>query len=174
MITWLRAEDVLPASFASPLYFAEMESVPAVVKEVVRVARLPLSVAVPSVCDPERKVTDPVAAPPYWLVTVAVNVTDWPVLAGFSDDEREVIVVAMFTFWLSGPDVLPLKLPEAWYAAVIECVPDASNDVESDALPLARVALPSVVEVEVSVKMTVPVGVPEAELTAAVKVTACP
>jgi hypothetical protein len=53
-------------------------------------------------------------------------------------------------------------------------VPAASDDVESDALPLARVAPPSVVEVEASVKITVPVGVPEAELTAAVKVTACP
>jgi hypothetical protein len=115
-----------------------------------------------------------VAVPPYWLVTVAENVTDWPVLAGFSDDEREVVVVAMFTFWLSGADVLPLKLPEASYAAVIECDPAASDDVDSDALPLTNVALPSMVEVEVSVKITVPVGVPEAELTAAVKVTACP
>ena len=71
-----------------------------------------LSVAVPSVCDPERKVTEPVAAPPYWLVTVAVKLTDWPVLAGFSDDVREVVVVAMFTFWLSGADVLGLKVAE--------------------------------------------------------------
>jgi hypothetical protein len=46
--------------------------------------------------------------------------------------------------------------------------------VESDALPLARVALPSVVEVVESVKVTVPVGVPAVELTEAVKVTVCP
>ncbi|MGA6985082.1 MAG: hypothetical protein WBZ01_03430 [Terriglobales bacterium] len=52
------------------------------------------------------------AAPPYWLVTVAVKLTDWPVLAGFSDDVREVVVVAMFTFWLSGADVLGLKVAE--------------------------------------------------------------
>jgi len=107
-------------------------------------------------------------------VTVAVKLTDWPVLAGFSDDVREVVVVAMFTFWLSGADVLPAKVPEPWYAAEIEFEPAASEETEIAAFPLDRVALPSVVEVEVSEKTTVPVGVPEAELTAAVKVTACP
>jgi hypothetical protein len=83
-------------------------------------------------------------------------------------------VVTPFTTWLSGVDVLPLKLLEPWYAAVIDCEPAASDDVESDALPLARVALPSVVDVVESVKVTVPAGVPAVELTEAVKVTVCP
>ena len=64
----------------------------------VRDATLPLSKAVPSVCDPEEKTTEPVAAPPCWLVTVAVNVTDWFVPAGLRDDVRLVVVVATVTF----------------------------------------------------------------------------
>jgi hypothetical protein len=115
-----------------------------------------------------------VAAPPYWLVTVAVKVMVWLALAGFSDDAREVVVLALFTAWLTGADVLPLYVAEPWYAAVIACVPAASEATESDAVPLTSVALPSVVDVEVSVKTTLPVGVPEDELTAAVSMTDCP
>jgi len=75
---------------------------------------------------------------------------DWLVPAGFSDDVIEVVVVAMFTIWLSGAEVLGLKLAEPWYAAVIECVPAASEETEMDALPLMSVALPSVAEVVLS------------------------
>ena len=57
--------------------------------------------------------------------------------------------------------------------AVIECEPAANDETEIDALPLTRVALPSVVAVEASVKVTVPVGAPAVELTEAVKVTVC-
>jgi len=57
---------------------------------------------------------------------------------------------------------------------VIECEPAPSDETEMDALPLASVALPSVVEVVASVKTTDPVGVPAVELTEAVKVTVCP
>ena len=58
---------------------------------------MPLSEAVPRVCDPEKKVTEPVAAPPNWLVTLAVKVTDWLAPAGFSDEVKPVEVVAAFT-----------------------------------------------------------------------------
>ena len=94
--------------------------------------------------------------------------------AGFSEDVREVAVVVLFTTWLSGADVLGLKPAEPWYAAVIECEPAASEETEIAAFPLERVALPSVVAVEASVKITVPVGVPDDEVTAAVSVTGCP
>jgi hypothetical protein len=67
---------------------------------------------VPSVCVPEKKVMEPVDAPPNWLVTVAVKLTGWPVAAGFSDEARAVVVVATFTVWLSGVDGLPLKVAE--------------------------------------------------------------
>lgn len=53
-------------------------------------------------------------------------------------------------------------------------MPVVSEEMEMDAVPLTSDALPSVVEVEVSVKTTVPVGVPDDEVTAAVKVTLCP
>ena len=53
-------------------------------------------------------------------------------------------------------------------------MPAASEETEMDAVPLARVARPRVVEVEVSEKTTVPVGAPDVEATAAVKVTGCP
>jgi hypothetical protein len=56
---------------------AVMARVPAVLNEVVTLAcPLLFSVAVPSVLLPALKVTDPVAKPPYWPVTVAVNVID--------------------------------------------------------------------------------------------------
>jgi hypothetical protein len=57
---------------------------------------------------------------------------------------------------------------------VIECVPAASEGIEMDAVPLTSVALPSAVEVEVSVKTTLPVGVPDDPVTEAVKMTVCP
>jgi len=39
-------------------------------------------------------VTVPPVAVPAEAVTVAVNVTDWPVVDGFWDDTRAVVVVA--------------------------------------------------------------------------------
>jgi hypothetical protein len=58
--------------------------------------------------------------------------------------------------------------------AVIECEPAASDETEMDALPLTRVAVPSVVVDEASEKTAVPVGVPAVELTEAVRITLCP
>ena len=71
---------------------------PFVEKDVVRDATLPLRGTVPSVCDPDEKTTEPVAAPPLWLVTVALKVTDWFVPAGLRDEIRVVVVVAAVTF----------------------------------------------------------------------------
>jgi hypothetical protein len=105
---------------------------------------------------------------------VAVKLTVWFVPAGFWEDASAVVVLAAVTVWLSGVDVLPLNVAEPWYAAVIECEPAASDETEIEAVPLDSVALPSVVPVEVSVKTTLPVGVPDDEVTEAVKITACP
>jgi hypothetical protein len=44
--------------------------------------------------------------------TVAVIVTDFPDVDGFSDDFSVVVVFALFTTWLSAGDVLPAK-PDA-------------------------------------------------------------
>ncbi len=51
------------------------------------------SVPVPRVVVPSRKVTVPVGVPPD-DVTAAVNVTVWPVKAGFADDVTAVLVAA--------------------------------------------------------------------------------
>jgi len=45
--------------------------------------------------------------------TVAVKVTDWPVVEGFADELNEVVVaVSGFTTWASAVEVVdPVKLP---------------------------------------------------------------
>lgn len=73
---WLSAEEVLLRLLLSPAYCAVMERVPAVAKDVVKLPWLPLRGAVPSVVAPFLKTTEPVATPPNWLETVAVNVID--------------------------------------------------------------------------------------------------
>ena len=52
--------------------------------------------------------------------TVAVNVTDWPKTVGLSEATSAVVVLAVFTTWDNAEDVLPAKLLEPPYAAVIE------------------------------------------------------
>jgi hypothetical protein len=54
----------------------------------------------------------------------------------------------------------------------MEWEPTASTETEIDALPLAKVELPRAVDP--SKNMTVPFGVPDPEVTVAVKATACP
>ena len=68
----------------------------------------PLSVPVPSVVAPSRKVTVPVAV---LGVTVAVSVTLCPKTDGFTLDETAVVVEAEFTTWVSVDEVLAEKLP---------------------------------------------------------------
>jgi len=69
-------------------------------------------------------------------------------------------------------DVLGWKLPEPRYEAVMAYLPLFSEDVVNEALPFTSVALASAC-LPSSMNTTVPVGVPEAELTIAVKVTGC-
>jgi hypothetical protein len=56
---------------------------------------------------PSRKVTVPVAE---LGDTVAVKVTDWPVLEEGELEDSAVLVERRFTVWLTGEDVLALKL----------------------------------------------------------------
>ena len=124
---------------------------------------MPLSEAVPSVCDPEKKTTEPVAAPQNWLVTVAVKVTGWPVPAGLRDEARVVVVVARLTVCVSGLDVLGAKPAPPRYLAVIEFAPTGSDETGIDTLPF--VSVPLTTWVRPSRTITVPVGVPELEAT---------
>jgi hypothetical protein len=69
-------------------------------------------VAVPIEAAPFLKVTEPVgAAVP--LETVAVRVTDWPRLAGFTDDATAEVVLAGLTTSLSTAEVDPPKFDVA-------------------------------------------------------------
>jgi len=73
----------------------------------------PLSVPVPIGLPPSRKVTVPVGVPAPGATgeTVAVNVTDWPKIEGFTDEVTVVTELALLTTCglpVSDP-VLPLN-----------------------------------------------------------------
>jgi hypothetical protein len=131
-----------------------------------------ISVAEPSVVEPTVNVTDPVANVVADL-TIAVNVTDSPTAAGFTDEKIWVAVAAAFTLWFTVADVLVDDALSPLYAAVIGYTPAPSVRVVSVAAPcelseaVPKGAVPFL-------KVMVPVATGPAEVTVAVKVTACP
>ncbi len=72
----------------------------------------PSRVPLPRVLDPSLKVTVPVAvpAPGLFAVTVAVKVTACPDTEGLAEELTNVVVPAFLTVWVSGLEVLPLKV----------------------------------------------------------------
>jgi hypothetical protein len=62
---------------------------------------------VPSVPDPSLNRIVPVGVPDPGevAVTVAVNVTDWPVTDGFAEEATAVVVAALFTVCVSVDEV---------------------------------------------------------------------
>lgn len=54
-----------------------------------------LSVPVPMFVVPSRNAIVPVSVPAEVLVTVAVKVTAWPVVDGFNEEDRVVVVAAL-------------------------------------------------------------------------------
>jgi hypothetical protein len=102
---------VLALKFASPPYDTVIVWLPADSNDVDKVAVPPLRVAVPKVVvPPSRKVTVPVAVPENCGATVAVKVTVWPNIDGFVELLTVVMLDALFTVWVSGPDETMLKL----------------------------------------------------------------
>jgi hypothetical protein len=71
-----------------------------VVKEAIPLFIVP----VPRAVEPSRKVTVPVTP----VGTVAVKVTDWFTVDGFSEDVNETVVVALFTVCVVVPVAGPL------------------------------------------------------------------
>ena len=72
--------------------------------EVVKVA-VPLAIVpVPRVAEPSRKVTVPVTP----AATVAVKVTDWLKVDGFSEDVSETVVVVLLAVCVVVPVAGPL------------------------------------------------------------------
>ena len=68
--------------------------------------------------------------------------------------------------------MLELNFSVPRYTAVMECVPATRVEMEIEAFPFTILALPSAVEL--SKNITVPVGVPDSEVTAALNLTSCP
>ena len=85
-----------------------MECDPTVSVDVVNIALPPLSVPVPSVVVPSLNVTVPVGVPDV-AATVAVKVTAWPNVEGFSEDAT-VVELAGFTVCVRLAEVLAVKL----------------------------------------------------------------
>ena len=76
------------------------------------VAEPEASVTVPREIIPSKNSTVPAAFPTPGVVvaTVAVKVTDCPKSEGFTEDANAVVVLALFTTWLTGVLVLVKKL----------------------------------------------------------------
>ena len=66
---------------------------------------------VPSVVVPSLNVTVPPGAPLKAGVMVAVNVTAWPFVDGFSEEASFVVVFAFFTVCVNFAEVLVRKFP---------------------------------------------------------------
>ena len=60
---------------------------------------------VPSEVPLSENVTGPVGVPPEVLVTVAVNVTDWPLTDGLSDD-ASAVALGLTMICVVAPDVV--------------------------------------------------------------------
>lgn len=76
-----------------------MRSLPAGSEDVVVVATPPVSVDVPKTVAPFVKVTVPVTA----VGSVAVKVTDWPGVEGFTDEIKVTVGVALLTICVVDP-----------------------------------------------------------------------
>jgi hypothetical protein len=95
--------------------------------------------------------------------------------SGLADDRTDVVVVACQTVCEKGADWLGAKESDPSYVATsTQGFPKVKNVTGNEAVPFTTCALPSVVAVVTLEKATVPVGIPEAELTAAFKTTFCP
>jgi hypothetical protein len=96
-----------PAWLASPEYVATIECGPNTRELVVKLA-VPLAVRVtePSEVPPSVKFTVPPAARLLPVVTVAVNVTAWPSVTGFTLLTSAVVVVACTTTCCTTVEVL--------------------------------------------------------------------
>ena len=107
---WVRVGDVLPVKRPSPPYNAVIACGPIARPDVEKVATPDeLIVPVPSVVEPLRNVTVPLAfpAPGAVTATVARKVRLDPTSDGLDDDATEIEVPALPTIWDSTDDVLP-------------------------------------------------------------------
>jgi len=109
--TWFTAVLVLVAKLRSPLYSAVMLFEATASDAMDKVAVPDVRVPVPIMLEPFLNVTVPpaVPAPGAVVATVAVNVTDCPKTEGVVE-ANVVVVLALFTTWLTAVLVLVMKL----------------------------------------------------------------
>jgi len=86
-----------------------------------------LTVVVAMIVLPSLNFTVPSGLPPYWPATVAVNLTDSPLVDGFTDDETTIVILALVTVWVKIADLLVTSFPLPPYVAVMEFVPGGSR-----------------------------------------------
>src|SRR5437867_2951274 len=98
-----------------------IEWLPTVRAVVANVAVPLVSVAVPSVLLPSRKVRVPVGvpAPGATAATVAVKVTDWPRPDGLSEEVTAVVLLAWLIVCVKVADVRGLKVVSPLYVTVM-------------------------------------------------------
>jgi hypothetical protein len=123
---------------------------------------------------PSVKLTLPVGLKP---VTEAVKVTLAPALDGFAELDNAVLLVALFTVWVSVLLVEVLLLVSPPYTALMPWLPAARLAVAQLAVrmlpePASVTAAQPLIEFAPSLKFTLPVGA--LPLTVAVKVTLAP
>jgi hypothetical protein len=174
---WVRGEEVLVVKLASPRYTAVMVWLPAEREEVAKVAMPALRVPEPMGVPPSRNWTVPVGvpAPGATAVTAAVKVTNSPSTDGLISEATVVVVLAWFTVWVRGEEVLVVKLVSPRYTAVMVWPVTEREEMAKVAVPALRV--PEPIGVPPSRNSTEPVGVPApgaTALTVAVKVTDWP
>ena len=148
--------------------------------ETVRLAWLPIRLAVPSGVLPSKNVTEPLGLPDPGLTTptVALSVTGCPYTDGPMSIVSVVVVLAWLTISFTTAEVLPLKLlelssPRYWAVRLWEAAASVET-VRLAWLPI-RLAVPS--GVLPSKNSTEPLGLPDPGLTTptvALSVTGCP
>ena len=114
---------------------------------------------------------------PVFGATVMLSVTVWAVVSCVAEGDTDVVVAVLVgaeTVTDSADDVDAEKVVSPGYDAAMECPPAASVEVLNVAAPEFTGALP--ICAAPSLKVTVPVGLPDPDFgaTVAVNVTVCP
>jgi hypothetical protein len=113
----------------------------------------------------------PATVPPNCGTTVAVKVTDCPLLDGFSDETTVVVDVAGPICWVSWGDLLTFNAASPKYIAASWTRPAGKLDVVKLAKPPLSIPVPRVFGPDMKVTVSPSGGGPSFEVTVAVSVT---
>jgi hypothetical protein len=177
LTVWATGLEVPGGYVPSPGYVTVIECTPVASEEVVHRATPPVSVTelqLEIAAPLSLKVTVPEGVPAL-PVRVAVKVTVWPDIEGFSDELMRKLATAALTVWLTVLDVPGTYVASPEYVTVMECAPTAIDEVVHRATPAESVTeLHPEIPVPLSLKVTVPEGAPALPVSVAIHVTAWP